>query len=59
MKEGLVVDLGCGIGHWALELNRAGYRVLGVDQSPAMIRLARRKAPASKFKAASFLAVKP
>ena len=58
VKEGWVVDLGCGSGHWARELNRAGYKVLGVDQSPAMIRLARRKAPASKFKVASFLAVK-
>ena len=59
VKEGLVVDLGCGSGHWARELNRAGYRVLSVDQSLAMIRLARQKAPASKFKVASSLAVKP
>jgi SAM-dependent methyltransferase len=57
VKEGLVVDLGCGGGHWARELNRAGYRVLGVDQSPSMIRLARRKAPKSKFRVASFLTV--
>ena len=57
VKEGLVIDLGCGCGHWARELNRAGYRVLGVDQSPSMIRLARQKAPASKFRVASFLTV--
>ncbi len=57
VKEGLVVDLGCGSGHWARELNRAGYRVLGIDQSPSMIRLARQKAPASKFRVASFLNV--
>jgi SAM-dependent methyltransferase len=50
---GLVVDLGCGSGRWARELNRAGYDVLGVDQSRAMIRLARRIAPKSKFKIAS------
>jgi SAM-dependent methyltransferase len=55
VKEGLVVDLGCGGGHWARELNRAGYKVLGVDQSPSMIRLARRKALKSKFQVASFL----
>ena len=36
VTEGLVVDLGCGSGRWAAELNRAGYRVLGVDQSAAM-----------------------
>ena len=55
VTEGLVVDLGCGSGRWAAELNRAGYRVLGVDQSPAMIRLARKIAPDSKFKTASLL----
>jgi SAM-dependent methyltransferase len=53
VKEGLVVDLGCGGGHWARELNRAGCRVLGVDRSPSMIRLARQKAPQSKFVVAS------
>jgi SAM-dependent methyltransferase len=53
VSDGLVIDLGCGSGQWARELNRAGYRVLGVDQSPAMIRLARRKAPRSQFRIAS------
>lgn len=53
VARGLVVDLGCGSGRWARELNRAGYQVLGVDQSPAMIRLARRNAPASRFMLAS------
>jgi SAM-dependent methyltransferase len=50
---GLAVDLGCGSGRWARELNRAGYRVLGVDSSPAFLRLARRIAPRSRFAAAS------
>jgi SAM-dependent methyltransferase len=53
IASGLVVDLGCGSGRWARELNRAGYDVLGVDQSRAMIRLARRIAPKSRFKVAS------
>jgi len=57
IKTGLVVDLGCGSGRWARELNRAGYAVLGVDQSRAMIRMARRIAPAAKFKVASLLKV--
>jgi SAM-dependent methyltransferase len=48
-----VVDLGCGSGRWARELNRSGYEVYGVDQSPAMIRLARGIAPDSRFKIAS------
>ncbi len=55
VTDGLVVDLGCGSGRWAAELNRAGYRVLGVDQSAAMIGLARKIAPHSKFKIASLL----
>ncbi|MGD0438449.1 MAG: class I SAM-dependent methyltransferase, partial [Bryobacteraceae bacterium] len=53
VADGLVVDLGCGSGRWARELNDHGYRVLGIDQSAAMIRLARRCAPESKFKIAS------
>lgn len=53
IKRGLVIDLGCGSGRWARELNRAGYEVLGVDQSRAMIRMARRNAPASRFMVAS------
>ncbi|MGH9688731.1 MAG: class I SAM-dependent methyltransferase [Candidatus Acidiferrales bacterium] len=53
ISRGLVVDLGCGSGRWARELNRAGYDVLGIDQSPSMIRLARKRAPRSRFKVAS------
>jgi SAM-dependent methyltransferase len=56
--EGLIVDLGCGSGRWAAELNRAGYQVVGVDQSAAMIALARRVAPSSQFRVASLLGVK-
>jgi SAM-dependent methyltransferase len=50
---GLVVDLGCGSGRWARELNRAGYQVLGIDRSAALLKLARRTAPQSRFVAAS------
>jgi SAM-dependent methyltransferase len=55
IAAGLVVDLGCGSGIWAAELLRAGYRVLGVDISAAMIRLARRGAPGARFEVASLL----
>ncbi len=55
IREGLVIDLGCGPGHWARELTLAGYDVLGVDISPAMIRLARQKAPLSLFRTGSLL----
>lgn len=38
------VDLGCGTGNTLFPLARRGYRVTGVDISPQMIALARRKA---------------
>ena len=53
VTAGLVVDLGCGSGRWARELLHAGYQVLGIDLSPAMIRLARRIAPQARFKVGS------
>lgn len=53
IREGLVVDLGCGSGLWARELTKAGYRVLGVDISEAMIDIARRKVPDADFRVGS------
>ena len=50
---GLVVDLGCGSGQWAGELLKAGYRVLGIDISEEMVRLARRNAPGAEFRVGS------
>ena len=58
IHSGLVIDLGCGSGGWARELNRNGYAALGVDQSPAFTRLARKIAPQSRFVCASLLRVK-
>jgi SAM-dependent methyltransferase len=58
ITEGLVVDLGCGSGLWARELHQAGYEVLGVDFSAAMIDLARKRVPKAQFCKASFLNVK-
>ena len=55
IARGLVVDVGCGSGVWAAELNRAGYDVFGIDISPDMIQLARRNAPRSTFTTGSFL----
>jgi SAM-dependent methyltransferase len=55
---GLVVDLGCGSGILARELCDAGYRVLGFDLSPAMIEIARGRAPDADFRVGSFLKAK-
>lgn len=58
LTGGRVVDLGCGSGIWAETLTRAGYTVLGVDISPAMIALARKRVPAAEFRVGSFLKLK-
>lgn len=58
ITSGLVVDLGCGSGIWARALTEAGYQVLGVDISPAMIQRARKNAPAAKFRTASLFRIK-
>jgi SAM-dependent methyltransferase len=55
VRAGRIVDLGCGSGIWAAELCRAGYDVLGVDLSAAMIALARRRAPRATFRRGSLL----
>lgn len=53
IDDGLVVDLGCGSGLWAAELLKADYRVLGIDISEAMIRIAKRRAPQAEFRVES------
>ena len=55
IAAGLVLDLGCGSGVWASELSRAGYDVAGIDISPAMIEMARKRVPAGDFRVASLL----
>jgi SAM-dependent methyltransferase len=53
LASGTVVDLGCGTGVWARGLTDAGYDVLGVDDSKAMLAIARKEAPRARFKQAS------
>src|ERR687889_420478 len=50
IHHGLVVDLGCGSGLWARKLVDAGYRVLGIDISEAMIELSRNRVPEAEFR---------
>ena len=49
IPAGLVVDVGCGNGILARQLSFAGYDVVGIDQSAAMIRIARERAPRVRF----------
>jgi len=44
-RGGSVLDAGCGTGRVAIELARRGHHVVGVDLDPAMLDLARNKAP--------------
>ena len=52
---GLVVDLGCGSGILAQEVSQAGRPVLGIDLSPAMLKLAKARVPAGTFRKGSLL----
>jgi SAM-dependent methyltransferase len=40
-RDADVLDIGCGVGRWSLELARRGNRVVGVDISEAMLERAR------------------
>ncbi len=53
IRGGMIVDLGCGSGRWAATLLAAGYKVLGIDASSAMIARARGNAPGARFRVAS------
>ncbi len=53
----LVVDLACGTGDLSIEAEKAGARVLGVDFSARMLRLAAGKAPGCAFVRADALSL--
>lgn len=53
IEQGTVVDLGSGSGILAARLVAAGYDVVGVDLSPAMVALARERAPTATFRVGS------
>ncbi len=55
VEGGLVVDLGCGGGVLSEKVAAAGYDVLGIDISEAMVALARRRVPSGRFVVGSFL----
>jgi SAM-dependent methyltransferase len=55
LRDGTIVDLGCGSGILARLVGDAGYAVRGVDISPAMVELARRRAPSADLRVGSLL----
>ena len=44
-----ILDLGCGCGHLAQQLNIRGYQVTGIDASQGLLDYARKNAPESQF----------
>jgi SAM-dependent methyltransferase len=55
IDRGLVIDLGCGSGILSREVAEAGYEVLGIDISEAMIAMARQRVPRAEFRVESVL----
>jgi ubiquinone/menaquinone biosynthesis C-methylase UbiE len=49
-----VLDVGCGWGHYAADLQNAGVDYLGIDHSPEMIKAARQLNPQASFRIMSF-----
>ncbi|MDJ0724202.1 MAG: class I SAM-dependent methyltransferase [Prochloraceae cyanobacterium] len=57
VKDGLIVDLGCGTGLSAREFVKAGYEVLGIDISEGAIAIAKKKVPDAEFRLGSVFKV--
>ncbi len=49
LDHGTVVDLGCGGGGWIGHLVDAGYHVVGLDVSAAMVDLAQKRVPTAEL----------
>jgi 2-polyprenyl-3-methyl-5-hydroxy-6-metoxy-1,4-benzoquinol methylase len=46
MKPKTILDVACGEGTFAIAMAKAGFNVTGIDQSPEMLKIARKKAQA-------------
>lgn len=53
IRQGLIVDLGCGSGLSAQQFTKAHYQVLGVDISESLIGIARTRVPEAEFQVES------
>jgi len=48
--HGLLLDVGCGPGHWTAHLHRRGRAVIGIEPVPRFVELARAAAPEVDFR---------
>jgi SAM-dependent methyltransferase len=55
INNGLVIDLGCGSGILSRVVSDAGFDVLGIDISEAMVAMARGRVPRGRFRVESLL----
>ncbi|AWS47856.1 class I SAM-dependent methyltransferase [Streptosporangium sp. 'caverna'] len=55
--DGPVADIGCGPGHVGAHLNALGVPVFGIDLSPKMVEVARRRYPSLRFHEGSMTAL--
>jgi SAM-dependent methyltransferase len=51
IRPGRTLDLGCGLGNYAIWLAEKGFEVVGIDASPTAIKIARQKAGRRKLTA--------
>jgi SAM-dependent methyltransferase len=47
---GRALDAACGTGRWAVELHSRGHSVVGIDETPEMLDVARQKLPQGDFR---------
>ena len=50
IKRGRALDLGCGLGNYAIWLASKGFEVMGLDCSPTAIKIAKQNAKRRKIK---------
>lgn len=55
IKDGKILDLGCGGGVASKIFSEAGFSVIGIDTSQSLIEIARSRVPEAEFHVGSFL----
>ena len=52
-REGMkILDAGCGAGGACVEADKVGCRITGIDASPPLLEIARKRLPAGRFQEA-------